>query len=157
MPPKWSSGRACGAASTTQRTRSASLRSHALMDKMEKKKDARKKPSDLQELCTFSAKVHQKRAKVVPKTKPNHRNDAGTVPFEARGVHKLKKQARTPPLCQKGAMASKGGQKGAQKESGFTKNCYFWGSCAQGLILTCFLLNWEAIYARNGFKTGSKI
>ena len=48
MFPKWSSGRACGAASTTQQTRSASLRSHALMDKMEKKKDARKKPHDLQ-------------------------------------------------------------------------------------------------------------
>ena len=46
-PPKWSSGRACGAASTTQRTRSASLRSHALMDKMEKKKDAQKEPNDL--------------------------------------------------------------------------------------------------------------
>ena len=41
--------------------------------------------------------MHQKCATVVPKTKPNHRNDAGTVPFEARGVHKLKKQARTPP------------------------------------------------------------
>ena len=97
MPPKWSSGRACGAASTTQRTRSAPLRSHALMDKMEKKKDARKEPNDLQELCAFSAKVHRKCAKVVPKTKPNHQNDAGTVPFEARGVHQLKKQDRTPP------------------------------------------------------------
>ena len=97
MLPKWSSGRACGAASTTQRTRSASLRSNALMDKMEKKKDARKEPNDLQELCAFSAKVHRKCAKVVPKTKPNHRNDAGTVPFEARGLHKLKKQARTAP------------------------------------------------------------
>ena len=45
---KWFLGRACGAASTTQRTRSAPLRSHALMDKMEKKMDARKEPNDLQ-------------------------------------------------------------------------------------------------------------
>ena len=30
------------------------------MDKMEKKKDARKEPNDLQELCTFSTKVNQK-------------------------------------------------------------------------------------------------
>ena len=67
------------------------------MDKMEKKKDARKEPNDLQELYAFYAKVLQKCAKVVPKTKPNHRNDAGTVPFEARGLHKLKKQARTAP------------------------------------------------------------
>mgnify|MGYP000898227696 CR=1 FL=1 len=31
------------------------------------------------------------------KTKPNHRNDAGTVPFEARGLHNLKKQAGITP------------------------------------------------------------
>ena len=54
-------------------------------------------------------------------------------------------------------MAAKGGQKDAQKESEFTKNSYFWGSCAQGLILTCFLLNSEAIYARNSFKTELEI
>ena len=42
--------------------------SYALMEKMEKKKDAQKEPTDLQELCAFSAKVHQKCAKVGPKT-----------------------------------------------------------------------------------------
>ena len=66
MPPKWSSGRACGAASTTQWTRSASLRSHALMDKMEEKKNAQKEPNDLQELCfssTICIKNVQKKCK----------------------------------------------------------------------------------------------
>ena len=67
------------------------------MEKMEKKKDAQKEPNDLQELWTFSAKSHKKGAKVVPKTTPTHRNDVGTVPFEARGLQKLKKQARTAP------------------------------------------------------------
>ena len=67
------------------------------MDKMEKKKDARKEPNDLQELCTFSVKLLKKYAKMVPKTKPNQRNDAGTVPLEARGVQRLKKQAGITP------------------------------------------------------------
>ena len=91
MPPKWSSGRACGAASTTQRPRSASLRSRALTDKTAKNKDAQKEPNDLQELCVFSANATLKMRK------SGQRNDAGTVPLEARGVQRLKKQARTAP------------------------------------------------------------
>ena len=54
-------------------------------------------------------------------------------------------------------MAAKGGQKGAQKESEFTKNGNFWDSCAQGLILTSFLSNSEAIYARNNPKMDLKV
>ena len=54
-------------------------------------------------------------------------------------------------------MAAKDGQKGAQKESEFTKNGNFWGSCAQGLILTSFLSNSEANYARNNPKINLKI
>ena len=89
MPPKWSSGRACGAASTTQRTRSIGE------DGKEKRcMEGAKRLAII--ICVFS-KSASEGAKVVPKTKPNHRNDAGTVPFEARGVHKLKKQARTAP------------------------------------------------------------
>ena len=72
MPPKWSSGRACGAASTTQRTRSASLRSHALMDKMEKKKDARRSQTTSknyvhfqQNRTTNAPKWYQKRNKII--------------------------------------------------------------------------------------------
>ena len=56
----------------------------------------------------------------------------------------------------KGAMAPKGDQKRVQSESEFTKNYDFGGSCAQGLILTCFLSNLEAIYATNGFKNEVK-
>ena len=67
--------------------------------------------------------------KVVPKTLPNHRNDAGTVPLEARSMQRLKKQARTAPEgrkgCQKGAMAAQGSQKGAKKKTEFTKNTNF--------------------------------
>ena len=58
----------------------------------------------------------------------------------------------SPQVCQKGAMAAKGDQNGGQKESEFIKNCYFWGSCAQGLLLTSFLSSSEAIYARNDLK-----
>ena len=55
MPLKWSSGRACGPASTTQRTGSALLRSHALMEKMEKKKGAQKEPKRAPRImCVFS-------------------------------------------------------------------------------------------------------
>ena len=35
-------------------------------------KGCTKEPNNLQELCTFSTKAHQKYAKVVPKTRPNH-------------------------------------------------------------------------------------
>ena len=78
---KWSSGRACGAASTTQRPRSASLRSHApdsqqaskqaskkkkrkekkdKREKTEKKKEAQKEPNDLQQFYTkMTYKLHQ--------------------------------------------------------------------------------------------------
>ena len=48
--------------------------------------------------------MHQTCAKAVSKTRPNQRNDTGTVPLEARGV---KKQARTAP---------KRRRKGAKKE-----------------------------------------
>ena len=65
--------------------------------KMEKKKDAQKEPNNLQELSAFSPKVLLRMRKVTPKTKTNHRNDAGRVPLEARGVQMLKKQARTAP------------------------------------------------------------
>ena len=60
-------------------------------------------------------------------------------------------------------MAAKGGQKDAKKEPEFTQKTNFWDSCAQGLILTCFLLNLEAIYARKtpnsfgSFEAGSKM
>ena len=47
-------------------------------------------------MCVFR-KRDLKSAVMVPKTTPNHRNDAETVPFEARGLHKLKNQARTAP------------------------------------------------------------
>ena len=56
MLPKWSSGQACGAASTTQRTRSASLGLHALMDKMEKKKDARRTQTTSDNYVRFQQK-----------------------------------------------------------------------------------------------------
>ena len=36
-------------------------------------------------------------AKVAPKTIPNHRNNAGKVPLEARSVQNLEKLARTTP------------------------------------------------------------
>ena len=138
MLPKWSSGRACGAALTTQWTRSASLRSRALMDKMEKKKDAQKKPNDLQELCSSSTKLHQKCAKVVPKTTPNHRNDAGTISLEARGVQRLKKQTRTAPERRRNGAKKMPWPQRTTKEPEFTKKATFWDSCAQGLISTCF-------------------
>ena len=72
MPPKWSSGCACGAASTTQQTRSASLRLHALMDKMEKKKDARRSQTTSKNYVRFqqnrtnnAPKWYQKRNKII--------------------------------------------------------------------------------------------
>ena len=66
-------------------------------EKTEKKKDAQKEPNDGQQFCTFSLKLPKTYTKMAHKTTPNHRNDAGRVPLEARGVQKLKKQARTAP------------------------------------------------------------
>ena len=70
MSPKWSSGRACGAA--MQRTRSASLRSHALMDTMAKKKDAQKEPTTSKNYVRFQfnciknvQKWYQKRHQII--------------------------------------------------------------------------------------------
>ena len=62
----------------------------------------------------------QKCAKAVPKTRPNHRNDAGTVPLEARGVQRREKAGQNSPKtspkgCQEGALAAKCGQKAAKK------------------------------------------
>ena len=41
---------------------------------------------------------------MTPTTRPHHRNGAGAVPFETRGVRRLKKHARTgPKRCRNGA------------------------------------------------------
>ena len=52
-------------------------------------------------------KANRKCANIAPTTKPSHRNDAGRVPMEARGVQRLKKRARTAP---------QGSQQGANDE-----------------------------------------
>ena len=73
MPPKWSSGRACGAASTTQRSQTTSK--------------------------NFVRFQQQKSAKVVPKTKPNQRNDAGTVPRQSMRTTLQRTRSELSTLC----------------------------------------------------------
>ena len=106
---------------------------------------------------------------MAPKTTPNHRIEAGRVPVEARGVQKPKKQAKTTPqVGQKDAKEEPWPHRVAKRvpKRNFTKNDYFWDSCAQGLISTRFLSNLEAIYPRHAtkiqqkrsfFKAGSKM
>ena len=106
--------------------------------------------------------MHQKCAKAVPKTRPNQRNDTGTVPLEARGVQRREKAGQNSPKtspkgCQAGAMTAKCGQKGAKTGARSHSKLNFWGSYAQGLILTSFLSNSEAIYVRNDPKMDLKI
>ena len=105
--------------------------------------------------------MHQKCAKAVPKTRPNQRNDTGTVPLEARGVQRREKAGQNSPKtspkgCQEGAMAAKSGQNGAKKRARIHSKLNFWASYAQGLILTSFLSNSEAIYAINNPKISLK-
>ena len=63
----------------------------------------------------------------------------------------------SPKGCQAGAMTAKCGQKGAKKGARSHYKLNFWDSYAQGLFLTSFLSNSEAIYARNDPKMDLKI
>ena len=66
---------------------------------------------------------------------------------------RLHKSAKRMPKKSHGPI---GWPKMAKKEPEFTKNAYFWDSCAQGLISTRFLSNLEAIYPRNATKIRKK-
>ena len=68
-------------------------------EKKEKEKEAQKKPNDLQKSKT-KTKWHQNDAKMVPETTPNHRNELGGFPLEARGMRRSNKNMpQRPTRC----------------------------------------------------------